>query len=367
MRLSYGRRNLQINTNYNRSYYIVFQPNFVSELVMVGKITSNEFLSGSQIAALMGDDKWRSPNTLLTDILAERKVKGFVVTQVEKNEAMEWGDINEPTIIKVTADRLGIDKVTDQVRVPHDYHNNGKKLFSVSLDGIFHVERKKTITIDDRRYFAPQGLNLDFDIEGDGNIEVKCTTTYFREEPLPYLGVWQLQAGLMATGRKWGIICIQYNGNRLCHYFYRADPKMQNEIVEACIDFYRRVEAIKSGKDIADYLYPSKDPNDLAQIYKTHDDEMPEIDLADHGDELLEVVRLKSMIKTSQERIKEIEASVMTSMGNSEKGVLYNNLGVEMLKVKWRTTHYKARRATLTEAKPERFERAKSLTIKEIA
>ena len=72
----------------------------------------------------------------------------------------------------------------------------------MSLDGIFHVERKKTITIDDRRYFAPQGLNLDFDIEGEGNIEVKCTTTYFREEPLPYLGVWQLQAGLMATGRK---------------------------------------------------------------------------------------------------------------------------------------------------------------------
>ena len=183
MRLSYGRRNLQNNINFYRSYYIVFQPNFVSELVMVGKITSNKNLSGSQIAALLGDSKFTTPNTLLTDILAERKVKGFVVTQVEKNEAMEWGDINEPKIIEVTADRLGIDKVTDQVRVPYDYYNNGKKLFSVSLDGIFHVERKKTITIDDRRYFAPQGLNLDFDIEGEGNIEVKCTTTYFREEP----------------------------------------------------------------------------------------------------------------------------------------------------------------------------------------
>ena len=340
---------------------------YLCEFVMVGKITSNEFLSGSQIAALMGDDKWTSPNTLLTNILAERGVEGFVVTQVEQNEAMEFGDLIEPVVIAKTADRLGIDKVTDQVRVPYDYYKDGKKLFSVSLDGILHVERKKTITIDDRRYFAPQGLNLDFEIDGDGNLEVKCTTTYFRDEPLPYLGVWQLQAGLMATGRKWGVICILYSGNRLCHYFYKADPKMQNEIVKACIDFYRRVEAIENGGDIADYLYPSKDPNDLAQIYKTHDDEMPEVDLADHGDELLEVVRLKSMIKTSQERIKEIESSVMTSMGNSEKGVLYNNLGVEILKVKWRTTHYKAKRATLTEAKPERFERAKSLTIKEIA
>jgi len=89
--------------------------------------------------------------------------------------------------------------------------------------------------------------------------------------------------------------------------------------------------------------------------------------LADHGDELLEVIRLKSLIKTSQERIKEIEAPIMASMGNSEKGVLYNNLGEIILQVKWRTTHYKAKRAALTEAKPERFERAKSLTIKEIA
>ncbi len=77
MRLSYGRRNLQININYTRSYYIVFQPNFVSKLVIVGKITSNKFLSGSQIAALMGDDKWTSPNTFLTNILAERQVEGF--------------------------------------------------------------------------------------------------------------------------------------------------------------------------------------------------------------------------------------------------------------------------------------------------
>ena len=115
---------------------------------MVGKITSNEFISGSQIVALMGDSKFTTPNTLLTDILAERKVQGFVVTQVEQNEAMDWGDINEPKIIEVTADRLGIDKVTDQVRVPYDYYKDGKKLFSVSLDGILYVERKKYITAE---------------------------------------------------------------------------------------------------------------------------------------------------------------------------------------------------------------------------
>ena len=55
-----------------RSYYFSVSPyNPCEFVIMVGKITSNKFLSGSQIAALMGDDKWSCQNTLLTNILTE--------------------------------------------------------------------------------------------------------------------------------------------------------------------------------------------------------------------------------------------------------------------------------------------------------
>ena len=40
---------------------------------------------------------------------------------------------------------------------------------------------------------------------------------------------------------------------------------MQKAIIEKCKDFYMRVEAIEKGREIGDYMYPSKDPNDLAQ------------------------------------------------------------------------------------------------------
>ena len=100
---------------------------------MVGKITDNRLLSGSLIAPLMGDNPYTTPNTLLTNILGARKIDPFKVQNIEQNEAMEWGDIHEPVIIKRTADILGIDKVTDKVRVPYHYHHDGKKLFSVSL------------------------------------------------------------------------------------------------------------------------------------------------------------------------------------------------------------------------------------------
>lgn len=72
----------------------------------------------------------------------------------------------------------------------------------MSLDGILHVPSAKTITKDHRSTFAPQGSNIDFVIEGDRNLMVKNTRTFFRDVPQPYLGVWQLQAGLMAKGLK---------------------------------------------------------------------------------------------------------------------------------------------------------------------
>ena len=65
---------------------------------MVGKITDNKFLSGSQIAALMGDSSYFSPNKLFTHILGARGVDGFEMVNVEQNEAMEWSDIQKPVI-----------------------------------------------------------------------------------------------------------------------------------------------------------------------------------------------------------------------------------------------------------------------------
>ncbi len=82
MRLSYGRRNLQNNTGFYRSFYIVFQTNFVGSLFTAGKITSNKFLSGSQNAALMEDDKETSQNTLFSNILADRGVQELFLNKV---------------------------------------------------------------------------------------------------------------------------------------------------------------------------------------------------------------------------------------------------------------------------------------------
>ena len=54
---------------------------------MVGKITDNEFLSGSLIPALMDNNPHTTPNTLLTNILGARGVETYTFQKVEQNEA----------------------------------------------------------------------------------------------------------------------------------------------------------------------------------------------------------------------------------------------------------------------------------------
>ena len=67
---------------------------------MVGKITDNRFLSGSLIPALMDDNPFMTPNTVLTNILGARKVEPFKVQEVKRTEAMKWGDKHEKNIIE---------------------------------------------------------------------------------------------------------------------------------------------------------------------------------------------------------------------------------------------------------------------------
>ena len=63
---------------------------------MVGKITDNKDLSGSVIPALMDDNPYTTPNTLLTNILGARGIEPFKVQTTAQNEAMERNDIPRP-------------------------------------------------------------------------------------------------------------------------------------------------------------------------------------------------------------------------------------------------------------------------------
>jgi hypothetical protein len=57
-----------------------------------------------------------------------------------------------------------------------------------------------------------------------------------------------------------------------------------------------RSEDIVKGGDIGDYIYPSKDPNDLAMVFDSHDSDAPVVILPNVGGEMLEINLLKLII-----------------------------------------------------------------------
>ena len=59
-----------------------FRPILMAVYSRHGKITSNKFLSGSQNAALMEDDKETSQNTLFANILTDRGVQEVFLDKV---------------------------------------------------------------------------------------------------------------------------------------------------------------------------------------------------------------------------------------------------------------------------------------------
>lgn len=75
---------------------------------MVGKITSDEKLSGSQAPTLLGVNPFQTRNDLLNEHLWIRGVEGASEPPKVEGEHLEWGNIHEPQIIKMAVKKLAL-------------------------------------------------------------------------------------------------------------------------------------------------------------------------------------------------------------------------------------------------------------------
>ena len=79
---------------------------------MVGKLTRDDQMSASRIPALMGLSPYKTPNELLKEAIDA--AAGNPPERFAQNEAMRFGDLLEPTILREAAYRLDLeDVVTD--------------------------------------------------------------------------------------------------------------------------------------------------------------------------------------------------------------------------------------------------------------
>ena len=317
---------------------------------MVGKLTTDKKLSGSFAPVLMNQSHptyGMSRNDLLARVLNARGQGNYEVQEFSGNEAADFGNEFEPTILRKAAERLGLDVDTEVSEV---YHYG--ELFSVSLDGILK-NTALALQAQDGIYLMNGAQTVI--LEGDGVLESKLTSAPFTEVPPPYRGPWQLQMQMMCYGAKWGVIATLYQGVRLVLNVYEADPDMQAQLIEAAEDFYARLE----GPD----WYPAIDGADAARTWGRGEDDLPPVDLEPISETVMKYLDARRAAKAAEALAKALEPEIMSQMAVHEKAFLKDENGDTMVEISWPTRSFKAQPEKIVPAKPARFERQKSISV----
>ena len=317
---------------------------------MVGKLTPDDIITASRVPVLMGLSPYATRNELLSEAI--EAAAGNPRERLAQNEAMRFGDLLEPTILREAAYRLDLDHVN--VDITEAIHHPDLPL-ACSLDGrgdgalVWEHDPANGI-------YVPQGGVVD--THGVGVLEAKNTSAAPEDAPAPHRGPWQLQAQMMCTDASWGAVCVLYRGSELRTFLYRQDKRMQDEIEDAVHEFERRKRDVD--------WYPSASSADANVAWSRVDDGAPAIDLngieeADHWTQVL--INRREEKRALEAEIDEAETMLKEMLGNHEEGQVH--VDGSTYYVKWPMRNYKAQPAKTTEAKPARQVRAKTLIVKE--
>ena len=318
---------------------------------MVGKLTRDDQLSASRIPVLLNASPYQTRNELLAEMIDIDR--GGKANRIPQNEAMYWGDTLEEQILTVAAERLGLKDL--RTSFPAAFQHPTLPL-AASLDGAATGSRKWAADPANGIY-TPQGGDM-IDLTGEILLEAKNTSVQPENPPAPHRGPLQLQAQLMCTGLKAGVIAVLYRGTELRLFLYRADPNIQQRIRLAIEDFEERR---KTGE-----MYPITSPEDGVAAYPTGIADRLYWDDGE-GDEATAIDCLMHALKQkadAEEDIAEFTSAIMEKMGRAEE--VEAMVGNRRVLVKWPSRTYRAQPEKLTPAKPERTVRSKTLQIKEL-
>lgn len=319
---------------------------------MVGKLTRNDRLSASRIPVLLNASPYSTPNELLAEMIDIDN--GGTPNWIPQNEPMFWGDTLEDQILRVAADRLNLTNLKTSFASAFDHPTLP---LGASLDGA--ADGNGMWGADPANgIYTPQGT-AQVNLTGQVLLEAKNTSAPAETIPARHRGPLQMQAQMMCTGIKAGVVAVLYRGTDLRLFLYQADPDIQQRIKLAIEDFEER-------RKTRDRPYPVLSPEDGAFAYGRATRAEP-LDLTDDGNAeimLDQLMHAKEQKAHAEEDIKEMTAGLMELMGDSEEAECL--VGNRMYVVKWPMRNYKAQPAKNTPAKPARTERSKTLVVKDV-
>jgi hypothetical protein len=318
---------------------------------MVGKLTPDNQLSGSRTPVLLNASPYSTRNELLAEMIDIDK--GGTATRIPQNEPMFWGDTLEDPILRVAAKRLNLKDVRTSFASAFQHPTLP---LAASLDGAA-TGNQRWLADAANGIYTPQGSDA-IDLTGEVLLEAKNTSAMPENPPAAHRGPLQLQAQMMCSGIKKGVIAVLYRGTELRLFLYKADPAIQERITLAIQDFEERR---KTGE-----MYPVTSPDDGVVAYPSGVDDTLHWDDGD-GDEAVAIDQLAHAIKQkamAEADIAENTAFLMDRMGRSNEAMAM--VGNRRFVVKWPSRTYRAQPEKITPAKPERTARSKVLQLKEL-
>lgn len=171
-------------------------------------------IGGSDVAAILGLSKWRTPLEVYQD------KRGEIEPQAD-NDAMRWGRYLEPVVRQAYADQTG-----NEVRALADMVRHSKHRFMIAnLDGFVIPPAGP------RRVFEAKTARTSDGWGEPGSDQI----------PQPYL--LQVQHYMAVTGFVVADVAVLIGGSDFRVYEVPEDRELQQMLCDACAEFWRRVKA----------------------------------------------------------------------------------------------------------------------------
>lgn len=254
-------------------------------------LNRNNFIGGSDIAAIMGESRWKTPYKLWAE-----KTGQITPPDLSNVESVEMGTRLEQFVADLFADKTG-----RQVRkAPKTYQHKDYPYL------VAHIDRLIT--------------------NSDELLECKTCSAYKLEEwenKIPKEYILQVMWYLGITGRKRGWIACLIGGQKFEYKALDFDQELFDLMVEKAVKFWQMVQNNQPP------LIVAEDGEVLQEIYPKSNEEM--IEMQEINDRVAYMQELKMHRDDMNNEIKEIETEL--------KSIIKENAGIKtpQYKITWRT------------------------------
>jgi predicted phage-related endonuclease len=316
---------------------------------MVGKVTPDTMLSASRLPAVMGHSKYRSPNDELRATI--ESING-IESPFHQNEAMNWGNTFEKTILVEAANRLNVSNL--QTNHPEPFFHKLLPL-ACSLDATADGNGLSIGSDSEKGIMVMDGDSIL--LEGRGILEAKLTSVAPEHSPALYRGPIQLQAQMDITGAKWGALAVLYRGTELRIFLFKRHEGILRAIADATLDFQRRLDIWKADRHI-DY-YPPVNSSDADRTWGQGEEAAVQLG-GEYESWVRDIIEAKQDIKQCESIIDDREKKIKAAMQTASKATIGS------YQVSWPMRNYQATQDRVVKGKAAYSVRQSSLTVKEI-